>query len=206
MRRITFSLKQVQDVLEDDKDPGSGDLVVLTQPFARMSGAAEVKWINEIQDMKPFDEKWNREIKIVPHTGKPETVRQALVYLSPFAAQVNSRGHAFGSTYLTRELGPETVRTLLYNHPDLRDKSRTDLKKRLAIARFLRQAGWYEQADKELDLMLKDMPGNVKEIGEAKTALQGLRAEQLLGDIERAMKSGRHDWCGADGEVSWGLG
>ena len=96
----------MQDVLTDEKDAG-GDLVVLTRPFARLSSPAEVKWISEIQDMKPFDDNWNREIKIIPHTGKPETVRQALVYLSPYGAFVNSRGHGFGSTYFTRELGPE---------------------------------------------------------------------------------------------------
>ena len=42
--------------------------------------------------------------------------------------------------------------------------------------------------------MLKDMPGNAKEIDEARTALHGLRAELLLTDIERAMKGGRYEW------------
>lgn len=197
VRHVIFSLKQVQDVIEDEKDAGATDLVVLTRPFARLKSPAEVKYIEEIVEIKPFDDKWNRDFKFVPDTGKPEIARQALVYLSPYAARVESRGHALGCTYFTREWEPEAVRNLLYNHPDLANKGAGDLKKRLTVARFLRQAGWYDEAEVEYDRILKDMPGKAKEIEEAKSTLVGLRAEQQLVEIERAMNAGRYGWARA---------
>lgn len=192
VRKVVFSLRQVQDVIEDDKEAGA-DFVVLTKPFARLANPAEVKWIEDIQDLGPFDDNWNREIKIVPHTGKAEKVRQQLVYLSPYSAVVNSRAHAFGSCYMTRELGPEVVRSLLFTHPDLRDKGKPDLNKRLRLARFLRQAGWYDESDRELDQLLKDLPSKEKEILDAKESLKILKADQLLHEIELAQKAGQPD-------------
>src|SRR5262249_25393197 len=85
---------------------------------------------------------------------------------------------------------------LLYAHPEMRDKSgKLDVKKRLTVARFLRQAGWFDEADKELDQLLKDLPDKAKEIAEARQAIQSSRIEQLLADIERATKTGRHAWA-----------
>src|SRR5205823_4617545 len=46
-----------------------------------------------------------------------------------------------------------------------------------------------------LETALKDLPGKEKEIEEAKRALLPLKAEQVLAEIERAQKAGRHGWA-----------
>lgn len=197
VRRIIFNFRQVQDVIDNDPAEAGADLVVLSRPFTRMYNG-ELRWIDDIQVTKTFDENWDREIRLVPHTGKTETARQRLMVLTPYSARVEARNFNWGAYYLTRELGPDKVRALISNHPDMLEKSgRADLQKRLRISRFFKQAGWYDEAEQELNQLLKDLPAKEKEINEARQVLQGLKAEQLLTDIERANKSGRHEWAKA---------
>jgi pimeloyl-ACP methyl ester carboxylesterase len=192
VRRIIFSIKQVQDVIDNEVE--TNEAMVLTRPFARLYNG-ELKYIDDIVETKPFDDNWDREIKVVTQLGKPEVVRQRLVVLTPTFARVEARQLAWGCSYSTQELGPFTVLRLLYAHPDLVQKNgMTDVKRRLSIVRFVRQAGWYDVAEKELDALLKDAPGSAKEITEARDGLELLKLDRLVTDVERAQKAGRHDW------------
>jgi pimeloyl-ACP methyl ester carboxylesterase len=195
VRRIIFSFRQVQDVIDNEPGQAGADLVVLSRPFTPLY-KAELRSIDELRELKALDDNWEREVHLLPQTGKAETVRQRLTLLTPYAAVIQARTFNWGAYYLTRELGFDKVRSLVYSHPDNREKDgRVDLQKRLRVARFFKQAGWYDESEHELDALLKDLPSKEKEINEARQGLQGLKAEQLLSDIERANKAGRHEWA-----------
>jgi hypothetical protein len=192
VRRVIFSLKQVQDVIDNDVE--TTEMMMLTRPFARLFNG-ELKYIDDLIEVKPFDDNWDRDIKVVTQIGKPAVHRQRLVVLTPTFARVETRQLAWSCSYSTQELGPATVLRLLYAHPELVDKNgKTDLKRRLAIVRFVRQAGWYDVAEKELAALLKDAPESAKEINEARDSLQLLKLDRLVADVERAQKAGRHEW------------
>jgi len=194
VRRIVFSLRHVQDIVEnEDANP---DLVVLTRPFGRRANT-ELKFIQEVLDVKDWDENWDRNVKLMPSDVKrAEVAEQRIRMLTPQFAWVAARNFGWDAMYPTRELGPDLVRKLLYSHESLKDKGgRADLKKRLTIARFLRQAGWHEHADQELTQLLKDLPGEEKAIADARQAVQKDRAIQTLTDLDAAYKAGRHGWA-----------
>ncbi|MBY0523105.1 MAG: hypothetical protein K2R98_06885 [Gemmataceae bacterium] len=193
-RRTVFSMRQVQEVLEQDVD-NSPDLVVLQQPFVRMNNL-RLDSVGEIQEVGPFDVRWDRDFKFFANPGGVTVSRQKMTVLTPHYARVDAGKHRWAMMYLTRELGPDVVRQLLHSHPDLKEKEgRADPLKRQRVFRFLKQVGWYEHAELELDDWLKDAPAQKAKIDEFRNSLQSLKADQLLVEIDRAYKAGRHDWA-----------
>src|SRR5262249_21170404 len=86
VRHVIFSIRQVQDVIDNDGVEGGADPVVLSRPFTRMFNG-ELRWIDDLQEVKAFDENWDREVRLVPHTGKSEIARQRLIVLTPYLAR-----------------------------------------------------------------------------------------------------------------------
>src|SRR5205807_6306220 len=100
----------------------------------------------------------------------------------------------WGACYLTTEFHPDEVRDLL-RHRRLTAKQRKDkLGQRLLVYRFLAQAGWYDEAAKELTAIAKDFPAEKERLQVARTKLQDLHTLQLYDDLQRAYKTGRHAW------------
>jgi poly(3-hydroxybutyrate) depolymerase len=124
-------------------------------------------------------------------------VPQHLALLTPFSARADSPGKYFWSCYyMTRELGPQTVQTLLSTHPDFQEKKGMEPDKRASLrlrkADFYAQAGWFELAEKELDRALSDMPEKKERIEAARKALNKLRARDRLEEIKHRHLAGQH--------------
>ncbi len=195
VRRVVFSARHVEEIIENEVD-NSADLVGLTRPFARRANT-ELKYITEILDVKPWDDNWNRNVKLIPSgVNKPEVAEQCVFSMTPNFVWVRARNFGWDAMYTTRELGPDQIYSLLISHESLREKGgRPDLKKRLTIARFMRQAGWLDQAEEQLTQLAKDLPSEEKTIAEARQAVLAARGVQLVIDLEQAHKAGRHFWA-----------
>src|SRR5262249_7013157 len=146
---------QVQEA--DDKKNIFEDHVMIT----RALGGRQLKALPKIRlgQPKPFDDKWERVIPLAN-----ENIRQRLTLLTPYCARVDTFQYALVSGYLTQELGPTVVLDLLRKHPDLRDGDSPDVEKRMRIFRFCMQAGWIQEATKELDKIEKDFPDEKKRV------------------------------------------
>jgi pimeloyl-ACP methyl ester carboxylesterase len=196
-RRIIFSSRSVEEVLENNLDVNP-DLVVLTTRFARLHHA-KLETITEFIDVGSFDDKHERDVKFsfTPNLLKgPAVARQKVTAITPFAIRVDAQKFAWSAGYLTREFGQEKVKSLLYSHPDLREKEgQADPLKRLRLYRFFKQAGWFDAAEAELDQFLRDAPAQKAKIDEARVDLQEARTAHLLTRIDLAHQSGRHDWA-----------
>jgi predicted esterase len=196
VRPTIFSPKHVQKIIDEEEAAGS-DPMMLTLPFTRQVNG-DLKSIEEIVEIKPFNDNWARDFRLIHRAtrGKPETAEQRLMVLTPYYARVEARQLRWSSYYLTRELGPDTVRILLYGHPKLREVGgRPNLEKRLKIVDFIKQVGWYDVAEQELDSLLKDLPTQEKAIEKARDAVKARRNGQLLTDIELAHQAGRDGWA-----------
>jgi pimeloyl-ACP methyl ester carboxylesterase len=192
-RRIIFSVRQVEE--PESRDLGAGtDLITLGRSPTRLY-SSRMEPIQEVVEATAFNEKWERSVKVQTEGG---TVRetQRLTVLTPYFARVDALRHRWTSGYLTRELGPAVVGDLLASSPDLKGKDgKPDAAKRFRAYRFLVQAGWYDEARKELGQIQKEFPDQREKVESARELLQKLLAHQALDDIERAVKAGRHAWA-----------
>jgi hypothetical protein len=147
------------------------------------------------QLLKPWDPKtWEREIRFQDVDPRIfHTVRQHINFISPYYVRIGSSTHRLSHYFLTKEFKPETVRKLLINHPDLLEKDgKPEPEKRERLVRFWIQAEWLDEADKELALLLKDIPTEKERYARLKSEVNGIRAEKLMAEIEKARDSGRH--------------
>jgi len=198
-RRVIFSPKMIakDDRAVDNRDlDANPDLVVLMRQPRRMY-PGKLESIGPIGKIGDFDENWDRTYTFTAFFdgakggkgGETENARQKMVILTPSYARVDAFKWVWTQHYMTRELGPETVRLLLHNHPDIRKKDG-----RSKAFSFLKQAEMYEAADQELTDWLQEEPTARTKIEGLRNGLVKLRAEQLLADLERGYQVGRHEW------------
>jgi hypothetical protein len=158
-----------------------------------------------------FDGRWRRTLYYRDSLRPKElyTIEQQIDILTPHYVRVVSTSHFWTNYYLTRELGPDVVRKLLYSHRDLKEHSGNwwfrllhvgqrpwaDVGKRAHIIRFLIQADWLAEADEEIDRMLVDLPNESKRAEELRDEVRTLRIEKTIAEIEQAKEGGRHSFA-----------
>ncbi|HLJ92686.1 MAG TPA: PHB depolymerase family esterase [Gemmataceae bacterium] len=193
-RKIAFSPLQVQEV--PDKDPArEADPIRLKSPIVRRSRFKVPPW--QVTAVTDWNSKWDRVLTINTPDGRRQ-VPQHLTLLTPKIASVDARDYEWKTYYLTQELDPKTVRTLLTQHPELKlTGDSTDAGKRFRIFHFLVQAGWYDKAAAELDGILRDSPDQKDKVEAAREELKKLLAWQYVDLLEEAHKNGRHHWVQA---------
>ncbi len=201
-RRIFFSPSQVRLVYP--KDPPIEERIVC-KDWRMQVNPKLMPDLLEIVKAPEWDDKWNRRLQFrgpLPPTGLVTLidVPQHLALLTPYSARADSPGKfLWKSYYLTRELGPRTVQTLLSTHPDFQEKKGMEPDKRVSLrlrkADFYAQAGWFELAEKELDRALTDVPQKKERIEAARKALHKLRAASAWRNSNIAISPASINWC-----------
>jgi predicted esterase len=195
-RRIFFSPSQVRYVFE--KDPPSEEKIFCKNPLPGQVNPKKFPPLLEVISAPAWNDTWSRRFKFrAQGFDRPVDVPQHIGMLTPYWAQVESMGRYFwGCAYLTRELGPDTVQSLLASHPDFQEKKNKDSTKRASIrlrkADFFAQAGWLDLADKELDRLLTDLPDQKERVEAARKTLWKLRANDRIEEIKRRHLAGQH--------------
>src|SRR5579884_1418057 len=199
-RRIFFCPSQIGRILE--KDPPTEEKITRKDP--RPSQVRPMKFPGHFGMANPtagWDDTWSRRYVFFTRnsTGRivDLNVPQHINYMTPYWAEVQSRGRFFwGCAYLTRELGPETVQSLLASHPDFQDNKNLPADKRASIrlrkADFFAQAGFLDLAEKELDRLLADLPEQKERVETARKTLARLRAIERIEEIKRRHLAGQH--------------
>lgn len=185
------SPKQVADVSDANKFK---DFTAYTRERPRGEEKLPSTAINPVQ-LKPWDPKeWTREIRFGDVNPQIfHTVRQHINFISPYYVRIGSSSHVLSHYFLLKEFKPDTIRKLLVNHPDLVEQpGKPDGAKRERLVRFWIQADWLDEADKELALLLKDLPAEKDRHARLKSEINALRAEKAMVEIERARDAGRH--------------
>lgn len=146
-----------------------------------------------------FDAKWRRTINVNVPAGF-DRIEQQITSLDPYYCYVWSPTHIWRLGYRTAEMEPDKVKKLLSTHPDLaEEKDKPDPVKRLAIIKFVLDAGWQTIAEADLVRFRKEFPTLPKP---AQDALDSLTKEVetahwalLIREAELAMNSGRYGWA-----------
>lgn len=188
-RRIVFTPSQVQEVVSKKLWT---DLITLTRYAPKFIGG-EVLPTWQFQKFGNWNAKWERSATFLTFGGTRQLdMDQRITLFTPRHIRVDSLKYNWALGYMTRELGAESVRTMLYQYySDKKDIQ--EPQKRLFIARFLNQAGWHDLADKEIAGILDNFP-EVKEVAQdLRDSLKKQRSQLLADDIERAHKLGQHE-------------
>src|SRR5262245_13824385 len=190
-RRTIFSYVQVEDVDKKETNREAG-LMRITRNYRNVDNwkfPANAVFLG----FTPFDTQWERTLTLDTPEGRRQ-IPQRLVILTPETARVESLRYRWGLSYVTRELfEPDAIRPLLVQHPDLKmTGTEKDGERRLLIFRFLLQGGWYDQAERELDGILKEHPDQKDKVDSGRDSLRRRRGLQALDDLERKHKAGQH--------------
>jgi predicted esterase len=194
-RRIFFSPAQVGYILEKDLAPE--DKVICPNPKGMQVNPKKFPLLAEVVSAPGWNEQWDRRFQFVSGQGGVVDVPQHIGALTPYWARVDSAGKYFwGCAYLTRELGPETVQSLLAKHKDFQEKKNLPSEKRASLrlrkADFFAQAGFLDLADKELERLMADLPDQKERVAPARKALAKLRASERIEEIKRRRLAGQY--------------
>src|SRR5438132_1661409 len=152
VRRIIFSPSQVQEI---DDTPLPPEAAIKTNRTIIYAPGTKLLPIiaNEI-DATEWNDRWDRTRTVRTALGQIKLPTH-LAYLSPYFARIDSTSkYRWTGLYLTSELGPEMVRSLLATHPEFKeDAKKTEAEnadRRFRAFQFYVQASWYELAEDEL--------------------------------------------------------
>lgn len=195
-RRIYFAPSQVRIVeklpapSEERVISHSGRLVLNPRILPPHLEVVEVgKW-----NLKRWERDYAFRSPDFPRVG----VTQGIAAMSPLYVQVDAvTKFRWSCAYLTREWDPDTVLELLKSSPRLqpgkKDAPGQYFAKRLSICDFLTQAGWFDHAAKELDVLEKEFADQKERVASARAMLERLRLRDHWEETKNWYQAGRYD-------------
>ena len=156
------------------------DMKAYTMPFPGRKGNAPIPAGGATLKISEYNAKWLRTMSVAVPGAAPETVDQQITYMDPYYLYIVSATHQWRLTYRTCEWDPKLVRKLLMTHPDIAEPDgKCNPIKRVALAKFMLDAGWLQFAKDEMDRLKRDFPG-------AMAAADQLQHDALLKEIDVA--------------------
>jgi hypothetical protein len=181
------------------QDPPTEEKIVDKREFSILEPKS-LPPILGVREQPDFDAKWQRTIKL--HGDKGDiSVPQRLGVLTPYYFRVDAIppgdrpvGYFWSSAYLTQEMTPDKVRALIASHPEFDEKGKTGAQiavQRFRCIDFLVQAGWFDDAEAELNRLAKDLPEQKDKVERTLVRLNGYRAADRLERIKRRHLAGQ---------------
>lgn len=191
-RRLHFSTTQIQEVIKINPSELKETITLKRSPPSYAGNAILPSW--QFEKIDPWNSAWERVVTVfAPETQKRIYLKQRITTLTPYFMRAMTLYYAWDLCYLTQELGPTEVRDLVVKYHSSK-VSMKEADKVLVLARFLRQAGWPEAADKEVQDHLKNYPGDAKTFEGIITALKEQRAGKFVDDLKLSAQVGRHEY------------
>ncbi len=199
-RVIVFSKhhRQLAEITKDIKI--RPEYKAYKNPVTNRIGNTKVPTFNVPKDLPDFDEKWRRTVDLQVPGGFLRVVQQ-VTYLDPYSCFLVSPTHLWGQTFRTSEMDPKKVRKLLSTHPELVEQpGKPEPLKRIAIARFMKDAGWLYMAQQEIEQLKKDAPGEwskeaKEEFAKFEKEMDAATGELVVDEAELALKAGRYQYA-----------
>ncbi len=142
-----------------------------------------------------WDSKWERTYKYRSPVGVVG-VFQHISNLSSYAIRVDATSKfVWSSMYLTQEIGSQKVISLIKSHPDFQNTAKVKpeemASRRFKLVDFLAQAGWFEDSEKELKSLVKDLPEHKERCDKTQEVIDSLKGRERLEKIKRIIGAGR---------------
>jgi hypothetical protein len=156
--------------------------------------------LREVVDAPEFGTNWERTVKLRVHDGNKDLVLevpQQVSVVTPYWVRVDyTKYYMWSAAYLTKEMGREQMRELVSSHPFFNEKGLNpkDLAdRRFRYVDFFVQAGYLEEAERELKRILADLPAEKAKAEDALARLKTFQSVEKLEEIKRLHLAGRHD-------------
>lgn len=151
---------------------------------------------SEVEKIGDWNERWERTVTLntLPTPTKQAgrlTVTQRISLLTPEVMCVTTHLHKWVCYYKTRELDPQVVRDLVTGFLDKKHEDKP-FERQAKVCKFLQQAGFLEQAEIELNAMLKKYPEQKSAIEPQLDNIKRIQAVQFVEGLERSYKAGLH--------------
>ncbi len=206
VRRFFFSHAYVDHA--DTREFPSGPYVA-SDPNRKPNylGESSLPPIRKVLDVGSWNTSWDRSYQFEAPDGSTVKLSQHMTHLSPYDARIitnsidpvtrKNNPYPWTSYYRAREFGPDGIVALLSLHPDVKDdpalKEDARADRRFKIFNFLVQAGYLDRAQKELERIKTDFPGQKDKVETAAAGIKKLVALDRLDEIKRAVSAGRHE-------------
>jgi pimeloyl-ACP methyl ester carboxylesterase len=198
VRRIYFAPKQVGEAkaIEVDK---TGRLV-LRLPSPPKSGPLPSGFI--VKEVGDWNDKLEREIKLEIFKGKLTKLTQRITTITPEYIKVETSPYESVGHWKTSEFDPAVLHDLVNKQQaKLRDRAKLAdnvkeqkvLDDRYACYRLLLQAGFNDEAEKELQGIIDDHPGEKSNAEPLLDGIRRIRALEFVESLKSANKAGLHD-------------
>jgi predicted esterase len=191
-RTIYFGHNQIQKVIPLEANA--------SKPIVRFNWATQSKGILKEFVFESFS-RWNnmgeRTVRIDNQTkgrGGYFDMTQKVWVITPQYIKVVTIGYEWELVYLTQEFGPELTRSIvLQAFRELKEyKEMTDAQKYLELAKFMQEAGWFDDAERELNDTKANYPNAKKIVEERLTNLKQIRANLFVEGLQQASNVGQH--------------
>ena len=188
VRRIMFSPTQVQDIIEIKEPPK--EFMVLHKPGSLKRSPMSPNW--QVESYSDWStDKWDRVLKFKTETGRLELV-QRITDITPFSLHGFTVDGDWDFAYLVGEFQRDKVRE--FAEAQIATVGQlSDFQKRMNLAKFLQLAGWYDMADKELEVAALKFPGQGDAVKEYRAQVRKQQVEFYAGELERLQKTGMHE-------------
>ncbi|MBN9120665.1 MAG: hypothetical protein J0I06_16195 [Planctomycetes bacterium] len=172
-----------------------------SQKFTGIKSSHDLPAAGTTTKVGEFNAKWVRQLFVTTPDSRAETViDQQIVYMDPYYIDVFSATHKWRLTFRTAEWDAKQVRKLLMMHPELAESDgKCDPLKRVALAKFLLDAGWLQFAKDEVDRLKRDFTGEMAK--DAKEQYEALlkdidqnTAERYAREAELSLAAGRYKY------------
>ena len=192
VRRIYFNPGLVRTL--DKRDPLQEEKWVHNKAIYIPNGKGAPPFLAEVE-ATDWDSKWERTLKYRSPVGVVG-IFQHISNLSSYAIRVDATSKfVWSSMYLTQEIGSKKVLDLIKSHPDFQntDKVKPEelASRRFKLVDFLSQAGWFEESEKELKALGKDLPEQKERVEKTQEIIAYLKGRERLEKIKRIIGSGR---------------
>jgi pimeloyl-ACP methyl ester carboxylesterase len=177
------------------------DYKAYSNPFGTRRSSHPLPFMGGTKEMPEFNEKWRRTIKVIIPPNDWDKIDQQVTYLDPYCCWIVSPTHVWTQTFRTSEMSPKMIRKLLSTHPELVEKDgKPDPMKRVAIARFMKDAGWLYLAKEELEALKKAAPGPYakdaqEQFDQLQKSIDVAAAELVVNEAETALTAGRYEYA-----------
>jgi hypothetical protein len=193
-RRIVFSPKQVRVTTKMDK-PIDDRLDFGPPPIVF---GKKMPPVAEVVDAGGWNANLERQFKFRTIPGGPlAELKQRIGTATTYFVRVDSTEKcSWGSVYLTRELRPDELQNVVRSNPQIQEKvgmaADEIVARRFRSADFFTRTGYYENAEEELQHLVKDFPAQKERAAERQTAIAKLRAREDFEEIKRRHQAGQY--------------
>jgi pimeloyl-ACP methyl ester carboxylesterase len=187
VRRILFSRDQVQRVTKLEPRP-----VMTVDRLTVWGKNHKLQPGMVLTGFTDWDEKGERKALFTDTIMRG--LDQKVARLTPNYIMAITPDYDWTMMYFTSEFGPELTRAIVQKtyQQNAKLKTKPANEKLLEIAKFMQEAGWYAEAEKELKLCFNEYPADRKTTQKALDDLKRIRLGLFVDSIEQAARVGQH--------------